>query len=70
MKELRQVKSYKRFDLENGNFHDSTDFPSAHSKFWFVRDGGDKSIQFINFGRVGDKRFKEWRQKIRGWKGG
>ena len=35
--------------------------------------GGDNSIQFINFGRVGDKSFKEWRQKIGGgggWKGG
>ena len=30
------------------------------------RGGGDNSIQFINFGRVGDKRFKEWRQKIGG----
>ena len=27
------------------------------------RGGVDNSIQFINFGRVGDKRFKEWRQK-------
>ena len=34
------------------------------------RGGGDNSIQFINFGRVGDKSFKEWRQKIGGWKGG
>ena len=34
------------------------------------RDGGDNSIQFINFGRVSDKSFKEWRQKIGGWKGG
>ena len=34
------------------------------------RGGGDNSIQFINFGRVGDKNFKEWRQKIGGWKGG
>ena len=25
--------------------------------------GGDNSIQFINFGRVGDKSFKGWRQK-------
>ena len=33
------------------------------------RGGGDNSIQFINFGRVGDKSFKEWRQKIGGWKG-
>ena len=31
------------------------------------RVGGDNSIQFINFGRVGDKSFKEWRQK---WRGG
>ena len=30
----------------------------------------DNSIQFINFGRVGDKSFKEWRQKIGGWKVG
>ena len=28
--------------------------------------GGDNSIQFINCGRVGDKSFKEWRQKIGG----
>ena len=34
------------------------------------RGGGDNSIQLINFGRVGDKSFKEWRQKIGGWKGG
>ena len=34
------------------------------------RGGGDNGIQFINFGRVGDKSFKEWRQKIGGWKGG
>ena len=34
------------------------------------RGGGDNSIQFINFGRVGDKSFKEWRPNIRGWKGG
>ena len=34
------------------------------------RDWGDNSIQFINFGWVGDKSFKEWRQKIGGWKGG
>ena len=32
------------------------------------RGGGDNSIQFINIGRVGDKCFKEWRQKIGGWK--
>ena len=43
--------------------------------FWGVsgsedRGDGDSSIQFINFGRVGDKSFKEWRQKIGGWKGG
>ena len=34
------------------------------------RGGSDSSIQFINFGRVGDKSFKEWRQKIGRWKGG
>ena len=34
------------------------------------RGDGDNSIQFINFGRVGDKSFEEWRQKIEGWKGG
>ena len=34
------------------------------------RGGGDNGIQFINFGRVGDKRFEKWRQKIGGWKGG
>ena len=46
----------------------------ARSKFWGVsgsedRGGGDNSIQFINFGRVGDKSFKE-ATKIGGWKGG
>ena len=30
------------------------------------RGGGDNGIQFINFGRVGDKSFKEWRQKMGG----
>ena len=40
----------------------------ARSKFWGVvrvggQGGGDNSIQFINFGRVGDKSFEEWRQK-------
>ena len=34
------------------------------------RGGGDNSIQIINFGRVGDKRFEEWRQKVEGWKVG
>ena len=34
------------------------------------RGGGDNSIQFINFRRVDDKSFKEWRQKVGGWKGG
>ena len=34
------------------------------------RGGGDNSSQFINFGRVGDKSFKEWRQKIGGGGGG
>ena len=34
------------------------------------RAGCDNSIQFINIGRVGDKSFKELRQKIWGWKGG
>ena len=32
--------------------------------------GGDNSIQFINFGKVGDRSFEEWRQKIEGWKDG
>ena len=30
------------------------------------RGGGDNSIQFINFGRVGDKSFREWQQKYEG----
>ena len=30
------------------------------------RGGGDNSIQFINFGTVGDKSFKEWLQKMGG----
>ena len=34
------------------------------------RDGGDNSIQVINSGRVGDKSFEEWQQKIGEWKGG
>ena len=34
------------------------------------RGGGNNSIQFINIGRVGDKSFKEYQQKIGGWKGG
>ena len=34
------------------------------------RGGGDNSIQFINFGGMGDKGFEEWRQKIGEWKGG
>ena len=43
----------------------------AGSKFWGLsgsedRGGGDNSIQFINFGRVGDKTFEEWRQKMGG----
>ena len=41
---------------------------SARSKFFWGgglsgsedRGGDDNSIQFINFGRVGDKSFKEW----------
>ena len=28
------------------------------------RGGGDNSVQFINIGRVSDKRFEEWRRKI------
>ena len=34
------------------------------------RGGGDNSIQFINFGKVVDKSFKEWRQKMGGGGGG
>ena len=37
------------------------------------RGRGDNSIQFFNFGRMGDKSFEEWRQKIGGgggWVGG
>ena len=30
------------------------------------RGGGDNSIRFINSGRVGDKSFEEWRQKLGG----
>ena len=41
---------------------------NASPKFWGnvrVRGegGGNSSIQFINFGRVGDKSFQKWRQK-------
>ena len=43
----------------------------ARSKFWGVvsvggQGWGDNSIQFINFGRVGDKSFEKWRQKMGG----
>ena len=34
------------------------------------RGGGDNSIQFINFRRVGDKSLKNGDKKIGGWKGG
>ena len=34
------------------------------------RGEGDNSSQIINIGRVGDKSFKEWRQKIGGGGGG
>ena len=34
------------------------------------RGGDDNSIQIINFGRVSDKSFEEWRQNVEGWKGG
>ena len=30
------------------------------------KGGGDNNIQFIDIVRVGDKSFKEWRQKIGG----
>ena len=51
------------------NVYKSIQKQCARSKFWGVsgsedRGGGDNSIQVINFGRVGDKIFKEWRQKI------
>ena len=50
-------------------------FSEQCSKVWGLlgledRGGGDNNIQFINFGRMGDKSFKEWEQKIGGWKGG
>ena len=31
---------------------------------WENRGGDDSSIQFINFGWMVDKSFKEWRQKM------
>ena len=34
------------------------------------RGGDDNSIQIIIIGRVGDKRFKEWRRKMGGGGGG
>ena len=48
---------------------------NARSKFWELSGsedsgGGDNSIQFTNFGRVGDKSFKEWQQNLGGWMGG
>ena len=72
---------YRIFVLLSGSFCKQvrTYWPfiwlGARSKFWGVsgsedRGGGDNSIQVINSERVGDKNFKEWRQKIGGWKGG
>ena len=54
-----------------GSYPHKSPPPSASSKFWGLsgsedRGGGDNSVQFINFGRVGDKSFEEWRQKIGG----
>ena len=62
----------------------SNSFPEFEENFWVGarskfgglsgsedRGGGDNSIQLINFGKVGDKSFEKWRQKMRGgWKGG
>ena len=61
------------------NLEDSANLPTAWSTLVHVpnfgglsgsedRGGGDNSIQVVNFGRVGDKSFKEWRQKLGGWK--
>ena len=71
------TSSIMPFD-ENENFcrkQDTSYIVSARSKFWGVsgsgdRGGGDNSIQFINIGRVDDKSFKEYRQKIGRWRGG
>ena len=62
----------KNFDHTHGK--SSNGLACARSKFFFGggvsksadRGGGDNSIQVINFGRVGDENFKEWRQKIGG----
>ena len=48
---------------------------NACSNIWRVsgsedRGGSDNSIQFIDIERMGDKSFKEWPQKIGGWKSG
>ena len=65
----------KYYQVRNDLFQSIILYSCARSKFLGVsgsedRGGGDSCIQFINFGRVGDKSFKEWRQKIGGWKGG
>ena len=52
---------------QNGQVH----IPNFEGMSWSEDNGGgDNSIQFINIVRVGDKSFKEKRQKIGGWKGG
>ena len=60
----------------------AAEVPAAKVPTWFTfqsfgglsesedRGGGDNSVQFIKFGRVGDKSFKEWLQNIGGWDGG
>ena len=66
---------YRKWSRTPNSYTTRLDFNNslggARSKFWGVsgsedRGGGDNSIQFINFGRVGDKSFKEWRQKMGG----
>ena len=48
-------------------YHPQVHVPNFGGLSWSEdRGGGDNSIQFINFGRVGDKRFKKCRQKMGG----
>ena len=68
-------KPFSLLSMENARFYRFLLFtPGARSNFWGVvrvrgQGWGDNSIQFINIGRVGDKRFKELTTKSRGVEG-
>ena len=84
--QIRQLCQSQHFVQGIAKFHRTKCCKNAPKRLWNThqvhvpnfwellgledRGGGDNSIQIINFGRVGDERFKEWRQKKGGWKGG